>query len=330
MNTLSATPDLDLASPSRKTYQLTRCNLCGGSDQEHYASLRDEACGTPGEFDYVRCLGCGLVFQNPRLPLEDVLTRYPADYVTNGMRINVPGRDWSGRFFEKMVLRGETQRVDEIAKRHPIDQGTRMLDIGCGNATFLYAARQSRGADVTGVEVSEECCRYARERLGLELMGVPFEDAEFDAPFDVVTMWHYLEHEYDALAALARCRLLLNDGGLLVVQVPNVGSLGARVFGRKWNGWDAPRHMTLFSRKTLGAMLEKAGLEPVVMTSPGNCWGALLSLRLTLGMGLRLDLSKRFVRRLAANLLTSPFDLVSHLAFGGEWITCYARKAAGF
>jgi 2-polyprenyl-3-methyl-5-hydroxy-6-metoxy-1,4-benzoquinol methylase len=304
-----------------------RCYLCGGTEHDLHAQLTDTGCGTPGKFDYVRCRGCGLVFQNPRLPLEDVLGRYPEDYISNGMRLNVPGRGWSGRLFERILLHGETQRVDDIAKRHPVDASTRILDVGCGDATFLHAAQRARGAQVVGVELNEDCCRYARESLGLDLMCSLFEEADFDAPFDVITMWHFLEHEYDPLTALARARLLLNDDGLVVVQVPNIRSLGARLFGRKWNGWDAPRHTVMFSRDTLAAMLRKAGLEPVEMTSPSNCWGALLSLRLLLGMGLRFDPARHFLGLMLLDVLTTPFELASHMFFGGEWITCYARRA---
>jgi 2-polyprenyl-3-methyl-5-hydroxy-6-metoxy-1,4-benzoquinol methylase len=309
--------------------QPVRCYFCRHPEHEHYVRIWDEACGTPGVFTYVRCRNCGLVFQKPRLSFDDIATRYPPDYITNGMRLNVPGRNWAGRLFEKAVLWGETRRAREIAAHHPIDSATRILDVGCGNATFLYAARKAYGADVTGVEMSDECCRCAHNRLGLDLIQSVFEEADLDGPFDIITMWHFLEHECDPLTALARCRLLLKEGGLLVIQVPNIESLGARVFGRSWNGWDAPRHLVMYSRKTLGAMLEKAGLTPVEMTSPTNCWGALLSLRLAFGLGLRIDLSQRFIWRLMQNIVLSPFDLVSHWWYGGEWITCYARPRDG-
>jgi 2-polyprenyl-3-methyl-5-hydroxy-6-metoxy-1,4-benzoquinol methylase len=306
--------------------ETTSCHLCGGTRHTPLLAVADYAYGTPGTFTEVRCDDCGLIFLNPRLRFHEILRRYPGDYVSSHMTLKRHGDSLSGRIFEQAVLRGETARVDEIAKRHPVDPGTRILDIGCGNATFLYAARLSRGADVTGVEVSADCCRYARDYLGLSLVEAPFEDATLDGPFDVITMWHYLEHEYDPLTTLARCMQLLREDGLFVVQVPNVASLGARLFGRFWNGWDTPRHTLSFSRTTLAAMLRRCRLEPVEMAAPWNAWGAVMSLRLALGLGLRVDPARRFWSLAVQNALTAPFEIASHLT-GGEWITCYARRA---
>lgn len=321
LTSVKAEPD-----PVGAELEFVRCYLCAGQSFSPHLTVTDRAYGTPGTFHMARCNDCGLVLLNPRLPREEVFRRYPGDYVTNHLRVGLHRDTLWGRVLESMIVRGEKQRVNEIHKRHPVEEGTRILDVGCGNATFLHVAQTTRGADVVGVEVSSDCCRYAHDILGIDLVQEPFDSAEIDGPFDIITLWHYLEHEYDPLTTLARCALLLEPDGLLVVQVPNVESLGAHVFGRNWNGWDAPRHTVSFSRKTLSAMLCRARLEPTGCTAPANSWGALLSIRLALGLGLRLDPFAHFWSLAFANGLTMPFEVLSRLC-GGEWITCYARRS---
>ena len=77
--------------------------------------------------------------------------------------------------------------------------------------------------------------------------------------FDLVTAFHVLEHVPDPVAMLRRMLAWLAPGGLAVVEVPNAGGAGARLFGRAWSGLDLPRHLWHFSPATLGVAVERAG-----------------------------------------------------------------------
>jgi SAM-dependent methyltransferase len=118
---------------------------------------------------------------------------------------------------------------------------------------------QALGWQVAGVEVDEAAARKAR-RFSIrvhagDLLEAPFAPGEFDC----VTAFHVLEHVPDPIRAVRRMLEWLAPGGLLVLEVPNAGGLGARLFGRAWSGLELPRHLSRFTPETLGATVARAG-----------------------------------------------------------------------
>jgi SAM-dependent methyltransferase len=133
------------------------------------------------------------------------------------------------------------------------------LDVGANDGFFLHLARQS-GWDVQGVEIAESAAAYAREVFDLDVFVGQLTEANFpDQAFDVVTFWHVLEHVHDPLGHLQETYRILKPGGLLIVEVPNISSWQARLFGARWRALDTPRHLYHFSPDSLKAMLQKAG-----------------------------------------------------------------------
>jgi len=146
--------------------------------------------------------------------------------------------------------------------------GARLLDIGCGSGKSLERMRRL-GWEVMGTEVDPAAAATARSR-GLEVMVGDVLDLELPlAYFDAITVEHVLEHALDPMALVARLRLLIRPGGRLVVMTPNVKSLGHRLFGADWFWLDPPRHITLFSQRSIEQLLRDAGVYTVdVKTSP--------------------------------------------------------------
>jgi 2-polyprenyl-3-methyl-5-hydroxy-6-metoxy-1,4-benzoquinol methylase len=116
-------------------------------------------------------------------------------------------------------------------------RGRRLLDIGCGEGTFLRAARK-RGWEAIGTELNSAPAR----RLGLEVFNSLDECAD-RGPFDCVTLWHSLEHMPDPWAVIARIRRLVADHGLLLIAVPDFEGLQSKTFGASWLHLDMPRHL---------------------------------------------------------------------------------------
>jgi 2-polyprenyl-3-methyl-5-hydroxy-6-metoxy-1,4-benzoquinol methylase len=118
------------------------------------------------------------------------------------------------------------------------------------------------GWEVAGVEPITSAAEYARRRFALAVFQGVLRDAPYaPASFDVVTFWDVLEHTFSPAEELAHAARLLRRGGLVVVSVPNWDSLDRRLFGRHWLGLDPPRHLYVFTRKTLTAMLTQAGFS---------------------------------------------------------------------
>ncbi len=119
-----------------------------------------------------------------------------------------------------------------------------------------------RGWDSWGVEVSTEGAARAAARPGLRVFNKPLEDCEFEpASFDLITLWHSIEHVPDPEALLRRAAALLKNDGRLFLAFPNPVSWDFKLFGPRWFHLDPPRHLHYFSPKTMGALLERCGLE---------------------------------------------------------------------
>jgi predicted SAM-dependent methyltransferase len=130
-----------------------------------------------------------------------------------------------------------------------------LLDFGCGDGSFLLAAR-AEGWNCCGIE------RNPPESLLDELPVVGSLDQLGDrSPFDCVTFWHVLEHVDDPVDVLTRLRGYLKPGGVVLAAVPNFGSCQARFTGASWLHLDVPRHLYHFTKRSLTKTFEAAGFR---------------------------------------------------------------------
>lgn len=149
------------------------------------------------------------------------------------------------------------QRVQWLVRHAP---GKKLLDIGCGRGFFLHSAAGARFT-VEGVDISAVAVDFARDELGLTASTATLDVLiEQGRRYDIVTLWHVLEHFADPLAELRKIHRLLADEGLCVIEVPNVNSAFFLLAGRRWHGGNHPRyHRTFFSAHTLAAALRTSG-----------------------------------------------------------------------
>lgn len=138
----------------------------------------------------------------------------------------------------------------------------RLLDVGSGNGSFIARMRDG-GWEVLGLEPDPVPARRAQELLGVPVVvGTDVDALARDGQsFDAITLGHVIEHVPEPVEMLRSCRALLKPGGRLVVVTPNVTSLGHRLFRRSWRGLEPPRHLHLFSTRTLVEVARRAGLR---------------------------------------------------------------------
>jgi ubiquinone/menaquinone biosynthesis C-methylase UbiE len=220
-------------------------------------SRRDE------RFTFVRCRDCGLVYLDPRVPAGDIGAWYGPDYLPHR------GQAAWGRyaaFAAEGQRRTDRVRVRLVTRAAPLLPPSRVLDVGCGRPTFLEALHRRAGVRGVGLDFSDAGWREEPERwraAGLELHRGRLEELSLAGPFDLVTMWHALEHDYQPLGTLRRLRAMVRTGGTLVVEVPDHDGVTRRLHGSSWAGYHTPRHTAVYTRTTLGAMLQRAGWRVV-------------------------------------------------------------------
>jgi 2-polyprenyl-3-methyl-5-hydroxy-6-metoxy-1,4-benzoquinol methylase len=235
----------------------TTCDWCGTQGGDLVFEGPDRLEGLPGNFFMVKCSNCGIFRQNPRLPWESLAEYYPENYAAYEYTIG-DKKNW---------LRSRIDNYGNYKRRRAIERfipNGSLLEIGCGTGAFLNELLHSGNWDVVGIEPSEKAAAYTKEVLNIPVHQGRFEDIHLDPEtFDVVVLWCVVEHLTDPIQDLRRAQALLKEGGWLIFSMPNYESWDAKIFGKYWAGWDLPRHLYVFPRKSLRDVLKKIGFENI-------------------------------------------------------------------
>lgn len=228
--------------------KLENCPLCNSGHFSNYLICKDYSVSKE-EFAIVKCEECNFVFTNPR-PHPDVLDKYyqSDDYISHQNK----GNSIINILYQ--IARSFTlNKKVKLINKHSPKKG-RLLDLGCGTGHFLSAA-QKAGWEVTGVEPSALARKQAIDK-NLEVVK-ELTNVSTDQHFDIITLWHVLEHLPDLNESISILYKLLNKKGTLIVAVPNYQSYDAQKFGKFWAGYDVPRHLYHFSHDTMKALMKK-------------------------------------------------------------------------
>lgn len=304
-----------------------RCGLCGADDARPLIRLRDRTHGVPGWFQVVRCRRCGLAYLDPMPTGGSHHQAYPEGYLCHGS----PGKRAMQPLLAAELERCFAGRLAAI-ERHAgrLHASARLLDIGCGDGLQLAALHRLRGCRLSGLDISAAAVAFARESCpAAEVLHGELEGSGYSAgAFDVVTLFHVLEHAVDPLPLLRQVQQALRPGGVAVVETPNLDSLERRILGRWWNQWDAPRHLHHFAPGSLARMAREAGLEVLEADFPRTHDLAFSLLEMA---GLRRDNDPNRRLRLVAglSLATGPLErLLGRLGQGG-FVRLITRRPAG-
>ncbi|MEO7273753.1 MAG: class I SAM-dependent methyltransferase [Vicinamibacterales bacterium] len=292
-------------APALTAFETVPCYLCGTRDHRDFVTAEDDLTGRPGTFHFVACASCGLAYQNPRLTLAHIADYYDDSYIAHRRK-----RDWGllTPLFDRAMNTLDAEKERLVARYCPLTPSTTVLDVGCGSGSFLQRLHRRHRLDATGLDFKELSSSPFLD--GVTFRHGLFYDTDFAAArFDVITMWHFLEHDYDPQRSLATARNLLRPGGRVIVEVPRLDSRTFGWFGRRWPGLQAPQHTALFDRDHLLAITRAAGLE-VVDYLPYGAFPAYFYLftgtafRLLRGRGLNLD--RALVPYFLGQLLLTP------------------------
>ena len=313
------------ASTSTSTFEAVACYYCGGERVTPFLTAEDDLTGRPGRFTFVRCRDCSLVYQSPRPTLEHVKSYYESEYIAHRQP-----RDW-GRLaplFRRAIESLDRDKLRIVDRYVRLGSSSAVLDVGCGAGTFLSRVRSQHGSGVAGVDFMDLADRPALHDV--EFHRGLFYDQVFEAGrFTLITMWHFLEHDYDPMRSLAHARSALAPEGRLIVEVPRLDSMTFRLFGDRWPGLQAPQHTALYDRALLLKTMERAGFEvldhlPYGAFPPYFYLFCGAAFRLLKGRG--LDLQKAIYAYFAGQLLLLPLlPFLKHRNLAMQTVVC--RKA---
>ena len=167
--------------------------------------------------------------------------------------------DGKRTLFEKiyhLVKRNAIKGKVSLLNKEQKSKG-KLLDIGCGTGDFLVEAK-NHGWSVLGFEPNEDAKQLAKNK------GVLFTEDIFTLPentFDVVTMWHVLEHVPNLTEYITNLKRIVKPNGTIIIAVPNYKSYDAKYYNRFWAAYDVPRHLWHFSKTSIKRLFSDVDME---------------------------------------------------------------------
>ena len=232
-----------------------KCPWCGSEKAQINLWLKDEFLSKE-DFHICECLNCGLSYTMPRPNKEKIGEYYKSEEY------------YSHQENKKGFIPRLYESVKKVNLKHKYNLATqglnvgKMLDIGCGVGDFLHTAEE-HGWTCTGVEPSEDAKAIAKTKTKANIINSEDMEKIPDATFDLITMWHVLEHVDDLKWQIEQLHRLTKTKGRIVIAVPNYKSYDAQYYKELWAAYDVPRHLSHFNKNVLTKIFKSKNLELV-------------------------------------------------------------------
>lgn len=233
--------------------KLNECPVCSGSNLVNSLVVKDHSVSQE-TFNIMACNNCTFQFTNPR-PDEDSIGKYyqSEDYISHSDKANTP-INFLYKLARKYSLGRKRNLINKISK----DNRGRILDYGCGTGYFLNTMQED-GWTTFGIEPNKEARKIASKKIKVK---ENIEELNLkNKKFDVITLWHVLEHIHNVNDTIKVLKSKLKEKGKLVIAVPNIDSYDNQLFEENWAAYDVPRHLYHFDQESMRTLMLKHGLK---------------------------------------------------------------------
>ena len=238
---------------------LKSCPICSNSSTTAFLKSKDYFLSSE-EFSIEQCVTCGFLFTNPRPGIDEIARYYQSDeYISH----TSDGNSFYSRIYNWVRTYSIHSKIRKIKK---FKNSGSALDIGSGTGEFLHQLSQN-GFTVEGIEPNEKAKTFASKKYNLHISPSLNKEFAFTHSFDVVTLWHVLEHVHDLQGYMKHIQNMLSENGIVIFALPNYLSFDARYYKGFWAAYDLPRHLYHFNKNTLARLLSQVNME-IVKTSP--------------------------------------------------------------
>lgn len=234
--------------------RLDRCPICNKDLFKNFLIVKDNSVSKES-FVIVQCENCGFKFTNPR-PDENSIGKYyqSEEYISHANKAT----GLTNKAYKIVRTYTVKQKVELINRFAPKDI---ILDYGCGTGHFLEACRKN-GWIVQGYEPNALARTQAENLLNQKIAGEANSlDQLENESFQVITLWHVLEHIHTLNETFKKLSQLTKKGGNIIVAVPNADSHDAQVYKANWAAYDVPRHLYHFNQATMKRFLKKHKID---------------------------------------------------------------------
>lgn len=233
------------------------CPICNHTDTHQVIESKDFSL-TQESFAIYQCSSCNFRF-TASIPSQEAISKYYKfdEYISHTDVKN----GWMNRLYHLVRTKTLAQKTNWIQSLFTGHKG-HLLDIGAGTGAFVHAMYQKKWT-VTGLEPDATTRAKAFENYNIQLQST---DVIFNLPeneYEVITMWHVLEHVHDLKPYIQQCFKSLKHNGRFIIAVPNYTSFDAGFYKKYWAAYDLPRHLYHFSPYAMQVLLNQFGFEIV-------------------------------------------------------------------
>lgn len=261
------------------------CPVCNQHNSHVAASGKDiEYKVSDQTFNFVKCLACGIWYLNPRPVPEEADRIYPKEY--HSTNLNSPlHSDHKVDRIREVLDRNRCKDILSLLK-----SGDTVLDIGCGDGRMLRIFKKfgPKGINLIGIDinVSKEFITTMKGD-GVDIIQSSFEDFDMSKlqNLKIAIMNELVEHLWNPSLCLKKISTHMKKGGYLSIETPDIDCISRKMFPKTyWGGYHFPRHLQLFSKKSMRLYLEENNFEIIKQSSilAPSFW--IITLRNILGL----------------------------------------------
>lgn len=201
-----------------------------------------------------RCNNCGFVTYDMTSTKDHLKEIYNDDYFSGG--------EYRNYIADRDVIQNNFKLRFKVLNKYLNSKHRKLFEIGSAYGFFLDSVKHHFDL-VSGIDITNEGCVFAREQLGINVIEGDYLDYAFEYKPDVFCMWDTIEHLPDPDLFIAKISQDISSDGLLCITTGDIDSFVARIRGPKWRLIHPPTHIHYFSRKTIIKLLNKYGFEIV-------------------------------------------------------------------
>ncbi|TDE08861.1 class I SAM-dependent methyltransferase [Dyadobacter psychrotolerans] len=235
---------------------LKNCPVCHASSFSNYLNVEDYTVSHK-EFTIQQCNSCYFLFTNPRPSADEIGAYYQSEeYISH----HDESKSLMSKVYKavrKYTIDSKVKMINELKQR----KGS-LLDIGCGTGTFIHACKLN-GWKISATEPDPGARSVASERVESVIYDSINSPELTGKTFDIITMWHVLEHVHLLNETVEWLRKHLNENGTIIIAVPNPQSFDAAKYSHFWAAYDVPRHLYHFTRNTMKKLMDKHNLQVI-------------------------------------------------------------------
>lgn len=229
--------------------QINTCAICGKGNFSVYLESSDYFLSKE-KFTIVTCDNCEFLFLNPRPDAVEISKYYKSEeYISHSNT----KRGVINKVYHIVRKRNHKKKYNLIQNLK--NKGT-LLDIGCATGEFINYCRNN-GWTVAGVEPDEDAQKFAKTQYNLNVYPESLLKEIPTNKFDVISMWHVLEHVHLLEQRIGQLKIYLKNDGVAIIAVPNAACKDAEIYKEFWAGYDLPRHLYHFTKKSILELFKK-------------------------------------------------------------------------